>query len=88
MAEQVEIEIKYEGYIRRQEDQVDQMKRFENMRLSPDMEYKNIPGISTEVKEKLDRVKPLSIGQATRISGITPAAISILMVYLRRASGV
>ena len=67
---------------------MDQMKRFENMRLSPDMEYKNIRGISTEVKEKLDRVKPLSIGQATRISGITPAAISILMVYLRKASGV
>ena len=88
VAEQVETEIKYEGYIRRQEDQVEQMKRLESMRLPPDIDYKNIPGISTEVKEKLDRVKPLSIGQATRISGITPAAISILMVYLRKASGV
>jgi tRNA uridine 5-carboxymethylaminomethyl modification enzyme len=88
VAEQVEIEIKYEGYIRRQEDQVGQMKRLENMRLSPFTDYKNIPGISTEVKEKLDRVKPLSIGQATRISGITPAAISILMVYLKKESGV
>jgi tRNA uridine 5-carboxymethylaminomethyl modification enzyme len=52
------------------------------------MDYKNIQGISTEVKEKLDRVKPLSIGQATRISGITPAAISILMIYLKKESGV
>jgi tRNA uridine 5-carboxymethylaminomethyl modification enzyme len=87
VAEQVEIEIKYAGYIRRQEDQVGQMRRLENMILSPDMDYNNIPGISTEVKEKLIRVKPISIGQASRVSGVTPAAISILMIYLRKASG-
>ena len=87
VAEQVEIEIKYAGYIRRQEDQVDQMRKLENMRLSPDTDYNIIPGISTEVKEKLIRVKPLSIGQASRISGVTPAAVSILMIYLKKASG-
>ena len=86
VAEQVEIEIKYAGYIRRQEDQVGQMRKLETMILSPDMDYNSIPGISTEVKEKLIRVKPFSIGQASRISGVTPAAISILMIYLRKAS--
>ena len=83
----MEIGIKYEGYIRRQEDQVEQMKRLENMKLSPDIDYIDIPGISTEVKEKLNRVKPFSIGQASRISGVTPAAISILMIYLKKGSG-
>jgi len=87
VAEQVEIEMKYAGYIQRQEEQVAQMKKLENMKLAPDMEYKKMQGISTEVKEKLDRVKPLSIGQASRISGITPAALSVLMVYMKRASG-
>jgi tRNA uridine 5-carboxymethylaminomethyl modification enzyme len=86
VAEQVEIEIKYAGYIRRQEDQVGQMRKLENMILSPDMDYNSISGISTEVKEKLIRVKPISLGQASRISGVTPAAISILMIYLRKAS--
>jgi tRNA uridine 5-carboxymethylaminomethyl modification enzyme len=56
------------------------------MRLPMEVDYKNIPGLSTEVKEKLTRVKPLSIGQASRISGITPVALSILMVYLKRFS--
>jgi tRNA uridine 5-carboxymethylaminomethyl modification enzyme len=65
---------------------VGQMRKLENMMLSPDMDYNSIPGISTEVKEKLIRVRPFSIGQASRISGVTPAAISILMIYLRKAS--
>jgi len=87
VAEQLEIEIKYAGYIRRQEEQVEQMKNLEDMKLSPDMDYNNIPGISAEAKEKLGRVKPLSVGQASRISGITPAAISILMIHRKKRSG-
>jgi tRNA uridine 5-carboxymethylaminomethyl modification enzyme len=84
IAEQVEIQIKYAGYIQRQEEQVARLKKLEGMRLPIEVNYKNIQGLSTEVKEKLSRIRPLSIGQASRISGITPAALSILMVYLRK----
>ena len=84
IAEQVEIQIKYAGYIQRQEEQVVRLKKLEGMQLPIEVNYKNIPGLSTEVKEKLSRIRPLSIGQASRISGITPAALSILMVYLRK----
>ena len=86
VAEEVEIQIKYEGYLRRQEEQVGKMRKLEQMKISPIMDYTGIPGLSTEVKEKLTRVKPLSIGQAARISGITPAALSILMIHLKKAS--
>ena len=86
VAEEVEIQIKYEGYLRRQEEQVDRMRKLEQLKLSPTLDYTDIPGLSTEVKEKLTRVKPLSIGQAARISGITPAALSILMIHLKRAA--
>jgi tRNA uridine 5-carboxymethylaminomethyl modification enzyme len=83
-AEQVEIQVKYEGYIHRQEEQAARLRKLENMRLSSAIDYKNIPGLSTEVKEKLMKVRPRSVGQASRISGVTPAAISILMVYLKK----
>jgi tRNA uridine 5-carboxymethylaminomethyl modification enzyme len=86
VAEEVEIQIKYEGYLRRQEEQVDKMRKLEQIKLSPTLDYTGIPGLSTEVKEKLTRVKPLSIGQAARISGITPAALSILMIHLKKTS--
>ncbi len=86
VAEEVEIQIKYEGYLRRQSELVDKVRKLEQMKLSPTVDYSSIPGLSTEVKEKLTRVRPLSIGQAARISGITPAALSILMVYLHKPS--
>lgn len=86
VAEEVEIQIKYEGYLRRQSELVEKVVKIEQMKLPPTVDYASIPGLSTEVKEKLTRVKPLSIGQATRISGITPAALSILMIYLHKAS--
>lgn len=86
VAEEVEIQNKYEGYLRRQEDQVARMRKLEQLKLSPEVDYAGIPGLSTEVKEKLTRVKPLSIGQAARISGITPAAISILMIHLKKVA--
>ena len=84
IAEQVEIQVKYAGYINRQEEQVARLKKLESLRLPADINYNEIPGLSTEVKEKLNRVKPISIGQASRISGVTPAALSILMVYFKK----
>jgi len=84
ITEQIEIQIKYAGYIQRQEEQVVRLKKLEGMRLPVEVDYGNIPGLSTEVKEKLGKIRPLSIGQASRISGITPAALSILMVYLKK----
>jgi tRNA uridine 5-carboxymethylaminomethyl modification enzyme len=86
VAEEVEIQIKYEGYLRRQSELVDKVRKLEQMKLSPTVDYSGIPGLSTEAKEKLTKVKPLSIGQAARISGITPAALSILMIYLQKLS--
>jgi tRNA uridine 5-carboxymethylaminomethyl modification enzyme len=87
VAEQVEIQVKYAGYIQRQEEQVARLRKLEEMKLPPGMDYYRIPGLSTEVKEKLNKVRPLSIGQASRISGITPAALSILMICLKKTSG-
>ncbi len=84
ITEQVEIQIKYAGYIQRQEEQVGRLKKLEGMRLPGEVNYENIAGLSTEVKEKLSRIRPLSIGQASRISGVTPAALSILMIYLKK----
>ncbi|HSE83357.1 MAG TPA: tRNA uridine-5-carboxymethylaminomethyl(34) synthesis enzyme MnmG [Thermodesulfobacteriota bacterium] len=81
---QIEMEVKYEGYIERQREQVDKFKKLENMRIPENFHYENIPGLSREIVQKLSRVRPNSIGQASRISGITPAAISVLMVYLKR----
>ncbi|MDH4267542.1 MAG: tRNA uridine-5-carboxymethylaminomethyl(34) synthesis enzyme MnmG, partial [Deltaproteobacteria bacterium] len=84
VAEQVEIHIKYDGYIKRQEEQVAKLLKLERMPLPAEVDFKAIPGLTAEVREKLNRVKPVSIGQASRISGVTPAAISILMVYMKK----
>ncbi len=82
--EQVEIECKYEGYLRRQEAEVNRFKQMEEMRIPPDFRCDQVPGLSNEVRQKLVAVQPVSIGQASRIPGITPAAISILLVFLKR----
>jgi tRNA uridine 5-carboxymethylaminomethyl modification enzyme len=82
--EQLEIGTKYEGYIQRQVDQVERFRRTETMAISPDFDYDGISGLSAEVREKLKRVRPLTLGQASRIPGVTPAAIAILAVLLRR----
>ncbi len=81
--QEVEIQIKYEGYLRRQEDQVKQFKKIESIRLPRDLSYENIPGLSREVVEKLTNIRPETLGQASRISGITPAAIATLHIYLK-----
>ena len=84
VAEQVEIQTKYAGYIKRQEEHVGKLLKLEGIRLPANMDFKVIPGLTAEVKEKLAKIRPLSLGQASRISGVTPAAISILMIYLKR----
>jgi len=82
--EEVEIEVKYEGYIKRQLEQIERFKRLEQVRIPPDFDFQKIVGLSKEVMEKLIKIRPLSIGQASRISGVTPAAISILMINLKK----
>ncbi|MBR2419040.1 MAG: tRNA uridine-5-carboxymethylaminomethyl(34) synthesis enzyme MnmG [Clostridia bacterium] len=80
--EQVEIGIKYEGYIKRQLSQVEEMRRLEVRKLDPDTDYKTITGLRMEAQEKLNKVKPANLGQASRISGVSPADISVLLIYL------
>jgi tRNA uridine 5-carboxymethylaminomethyl modification enzyme len=82
--EEIELQVKYAGYIKRQQEQVDRFKKLERTKLPEDMEYKGLPGLSNEVVEKLNRVRPLSLGQASRISGVTPAAVSVLQVHLKK----
>ncbi len=84
IAEEVKTRVKYEGYIRRQEQQVEKLKRMENAKLSEDMDYQAIYGLSTEAREKLCKVRPLSLGQASRISGITPAALMAIQIHLKK----
>jgi tRNA uridine 5-carboxymethylaminomethyl modification enzyme len=87
IAKQVEIEVKYSGFIQRQLTEINRFENLEKIRLPLELDYKNIPGISREISEKLRTFKPINLGQASRISGVTPAAISILMVYLRKING-
>lgn len=82
--DEIELQIKYEGYIKRQEEQIARFKKLESITLPPDLVYKGMPGLSNEVVEKLTRVQPRSLGQASRISGITPAALSVLQIHLKR----
>ena len=83
-AKQAEIMVKYRGYIERQQKEAEKTSRLENIKIPEEFSYKNIPSLSNEVSEKLEKVKPLSLGQASRIPGITPAAVSVLMIYLKR----
>ena len=82
--EQVEVQIKYEGYIKMQMEQVARMEKIENRRLSEDLDYSQITGLRNEAKQKLNNIKPVSVGQASRISGVSPADISVLLVYLEQ----
>ncbi|MGD9947437.1 MAG: FAD-dependent oxidoreductase, partial [Desulfobulbus sp.] len=82
--DEIELQVKYEGYIKRQEEQIARFKKLERIELPTDMVYKGLPGLSNEVVEKLTKVQPRSLGQASRISGITPAALSVLQVHLKR----
>lgn len=80
--EEAEIEIKYEGYIKLQLEQIEEFKKMETRKLSQDMDYEKIKGLSLEARQKLNKQKPTSVGQASRISGVSPADISVLLIYL------
>jgi tRNA uridine 5-carboxymethylaminomethyl modification enzyme len=82
MKEQVEIQIKYTGYIEKQLHQVERLEKMEKKRIPENIDYGIIHGLATEAKQKLSNVRPLSLGQASRISGVTPADLSILLVHL------
>jgi tRNA uridine 5-carboxymethylaminomethyl modification enzyme len=84
VAEQVEIQAKYEGYVERQRVEVARRAALEDRALPPELDYREVRGLSVEVQQKLNRHRPETIGQASRISGVTPAAISLLLVHLKR----
>ncbi len=83
-AEQVEIQTKYQGYIERQREEVERQEHFETLRLPEQLDYRSVRGLSIEVQQKLNKHKPETLGQAARVSGVTPAAISLLLVHLKR----
>jgi tRNA uridine 5-carboxymethylaminomethyl modification enzyme len=88
VSRQVEVQIKYEGYIDRQREEVARNAEMDRQPLPPDLDYSLVKGLSAEVQQKLNRHKPETIGQASRISGVTPAAVSLLLVYLKRRQAV
>jgi tRNA uridine 5-carboxymethylaminomethyl modification enzyme len=87
VAEQLEIQCKYAGYIGRQREEIERQRAQETLSLPPDLDIEGIRGLSAEVREKLQRVRPATVGQAARIPGVTPAAVSLLLIHLKRQSG-
>ena len=85
--EQIDINIKYDGYIKRQMKQVEQFKKLEQKKLPEDIDYEDVGSLRIEARQKLEAYRPVSIGQASRISGVSPADISVLLVYLESRSG-
>ena len=84
--EQVEISVKYQGYIDRQNRQVEEMRKLEDRPLPSDLDYLSIPGLRLEARQKLDKIRPLNLGQASRVSGVSPADVTALMIYLERTT--
>jgi tRNA uridine 5-carboxymethylaminomethyl modification enzyme len=84
--EQAEVEVKYEGYIRRQDAQVERFRRKEEKKIPPDFDYIGLSGISAEAREKLSKIRPLTAGQASRISGIRPSDIAVLLICLKKGT--
>ena len=82
--EQVQIQVKYEGYINLQLAQVEKANKLENKALTQDIDYEKISGLRIEARQKLNKFKPISVGQASRISGVSPADISVLLIYLEQ----
>ena len=75
--------IKYEGYIKKQIEDAEKQKEYEDIKLSEEIDYEKVPNLALEAREKLNKIKPTSVGQAMRISGVNPSDISVLMIYLR-----
>ena len=88
VAEQVEIKVKYAGYIDRQQEEIEKLRASENVRLPVDIDYPGISGLSKEIQSKLSQARPETLGQASRIPGVTPAAISLLMIHLKKRGAV
>jgi tRNA uridine 5-carboxymethylaminomethyl modification enzyme len=84
IVETAEIAIKYEGYIVRERQMADKIKRLEKIKLVPDFDYDRLKSLSTEARQKLKKLKPVTIGQASRISGVSPSDISVLLIYMGR----
>ena len=80
----MEIQVKYEGYIKLEEAQVEKFKKLEDKKLSKDINYEDIKGLRIEARQKLNKIKPESVGQASRISGVSPADVSVLLIYLEQ----
>ena len=80
----VEIDIKYEGYINKTQNEVNKMLKLEEKQIPNDIDYNNVRNIATEAKQKLSKIRPLTIGQASRISGVNPSDITMLLVYLKK----
>jgi tRNA uridine 5-carboxymethylaminomethyl modification enzyme len=81
---QLEVQLKYEGYISKQLQQIERFKRLENKKLQEDLDYGQIDGLRIEARQKLSRFKPLSLGQAARISGVSPADVNVLLIFLEK----
>ncbi len=86
VAEQLEIQARYSGYIERQQEEIRRQRRHESTPLPAEFDYMNVSGLSTEIKQKLTDYRPATVGQAARISGVTPAAISLLLVHLKKTA--
>ena len=84
ISNQIEIEVKYSGYIARQNQEISKLKKNENIKIPEGLNYEKIQGLSNEVRQKLIQTKPETLAQASRISGVTPAALSLLLVHLKR----
>jgi tRNA uridine 5-carboxymethylaminomethyl modification enzyme len=87
VTQQVEIQARYAGYIDRQVEEIERLRRYESLALPEDFAYEAVRGLSHEVRDKLARSRPATLGQASRIPGVTPAAISLLLVHLKRGEG-
>jgi tRNA uridine 5-carboxymethylaminomethyl modification enzyme len=86
VALQVDVQAKYAGYIERQRDEIERQRRSEQLALPPDLDYARVAGLSNEARERLERARPLTVGQASRLPGITPAAVTLLLIHLRKRS--
>jgi len=83
---QIEVAAKYAGYIERQEEEIARQRRNEETRLPEDLDYSRVAGLSNEVRQKLSDIRPATVGQAARVAGVTPAAVSILLVHLKKSN--